>query len=442
MRVKSVVLQEGIHMEKKISIFGASDCYGLSKDLSFTIRLACEMDEKVDEACLREAAVMLEKRFYYLKVSLRKGVRSFYYVENPRPWVVVRSDRPIALNSEESNGQLLAFSYDENTIYVNVYHGQMDGTGLYRVTKALIYYYCCRRYNRAFDVPDVALPDDKIEPEEYRDVYRDLYESSKKEKFPDALKPQEKVSRPMKLQEMGLVHPGRNRRAFLRLAVPQADMMKYCSSYDGSPVTAIALMMAEVVYKMHSDSDREIVIGIPVNLRPVLGMKNSLANTYAKVYVPYSEKVRSMDFEAQGTICRGIVIRNTDPDLLRAEAVKYCSKLAMLKLIPLTCLKQFGAQTIAAGMKKAETADVTYIGKFEFGEMEEHIRSIFIDVDGYGIGLMVILTAYADKFFFTIDQDWKEKDYLKAFLKVLKEKGISYKIDSFGKLVTPEMKGI
>ena len=87
---------------------------------------------------------------------------------------MIRSDRPVALNCEESNGHLLAFSYHENTIYVNVYHGQMDGTGLYRLSKALIYYYCCRRYNKVFDVPDVALPDDRIEPEEYRDVYRDF----------------------------------------------------------------------------------------------------------------------------------------------------------------------------------------------------------------------------------------------------------------------------
>lgn len=429
-------------MEKKISIFGESDCYGLTKDLSFTIRLACEMKEQVDEACLREAAAMLEKRFHYLKLSLRKGLRSFYYVENPRPWAVIRSARPVALNSEESNGHLLAFSFEGNVIYVNVYHGQMDGTGLYRLTKALLYYYCCRRYGRTFEVPDVALPEDEIAPEEYRDVYLDYYEKTKNEKFPDAPRPQERVRRPMKLQEMGLVHPGRNRRSYLRLEVSQADMMKYCSSNDGSPVTAIALMVAEAVHRTHPDSDREIVIGIPVNLRSALGLTHSLANTYSKVYVPYSDRVRAMDFETQGTICRGIVIRNTDPDLLRAEAAKYCSQLALLKLIPLTRLKQLGAQAIAAGMKKAETVDVTYIGKFAFGEMEDHIRSVFIDVDAYGIGMAVVLTAYSDKFFFTINQDWKEKDYLKAFLKVLKEKGISCKIDSYGKLETPEMKGI
>ena len=92
----------------KIKIFGASDCYGLTEELSFTLRLTYEMADAVDEACLRRAVLTLEKRFAYLKVSLRKNWHEFFYVQNSRPWTVVESDRAVPLNGKKSNGHLLA----------------------------------------------------------------------------------------------------------------------------------------------------------------------------------------------------------------------------------------------------------------------------------------------------------------------------------------------
>ena len=72
-------------MEQRIKIFGASDCYGLTKDLSFTIRGTYEMRDAVDGALLRKAVDRLERRFHYLKVTLRRDVREYYYVNNPAP---------------------------------------------------------------------------------------------------------------------------------------------------------------------------------------------------------------------------------------------------------------------------------------------------------------------------------------------------------------------
>ena len=425
--------------EKKIQIFGESDCCGLTKSLSFTIRAVCEMADPVDGKVLRRAVDMLEKRFSFLKVSLRKGIRSFYYAENPSPWVVKETDRPIDLNGEESNHQLLSFSWLDHTIYINVYHGQMDGTGLYRIMKALLYYYCCLYYGRTFDVPDVALPDEEPGPQEASDVYREFYMKNRHAGIRSLISPQKPIRHPMELDEMGLVHMDRSRRTSFKITLSQADMMKYCSSFDGSPITAVALMLADGIHRMHPDDNRTISIGVPVNLRPALGFKHSIASIYAKIYIPYSEKIRSMDFEKQGTVCRGMVIRYSDHDLLRSETMKYCGKLNMLQFLPLSCLKQCAARVIARQMKKAETAGATYIGKFTFGEMEPYIRSTFLDVDSYGIGVMVLLAAFADRFFITIDQDWPEKAYTESFLQVLRDRGIAYTGNYDGALHIPEM---
>lgn len=425
--------------KEKIKIFGASDCYGLTDELSFTLRLTYGMRDEVDEECFCEAVHMLEERFSYLKITLLKDWHEFYYVENARPWVVKNTDRSIPLNGEESNFHLLAFSYFNKTIYINAYHGQLDGTGLFRLGKALIYYYCCRRYGRRLSVPDVALPENEILPEEYRDAYLHFF----KRPLPDernVLSPQKVVKSPMKLDRMGLVRKGK--RTTFKIQVPQADLMKYCSSYDGSPVTAIALMTAESIYRLHPESDKEIVVGVPVNLRPAMGLKVSHCNTYSKVFIEYSDRLRSKDFEMQGTICRGTIIRYTNEALLRKQVKKYCKMLSMLNLIPLTSLKRLAASIEAEKMKKGETADVTYVGKCEYGEMEEYLTAMFLDVDAYGMGLEVLISSFGNRFFISLDQDWEDKPYTDSFLKVLRDRGISYEVMYDGPNDIPVMKNI
>ena len=63
-------------VDNRIKIFGASDCYGLSDDLSFTIRAEYIMRDEVDYISLRKAVDMLEERFGFLKVLKRICVSS------------------------------------------------------------------------------------------------------------------------------------------------------------------------------------------------------------------------------------------------------------------------------------------------------------------------------------------------------------------------------
>ena len=412
-------------MSNKIKIFGASDCYGLTKELSFTLRASLGMKDAVDEGCLKEAVGLLEKRFHYLKVSLRKNWHEFYFVSNPAPWVVKNTSHPISLNGEESNNQIIAFSYEGNSIFVDAWHGQMDGTGIYALVKALLYYYCRLRYDAGINVPNVAMPDDDISPEEYVDAYKWFY-SKKTPKETDAPKPQKISPHPLRLDKMGKVHVGKRSRT--RLILQQSELMKYCSSADGSPVSAIALMMATAIKNVHPDSDKDVVIGIPVNLRPAMGLKVSRASTFTKVFLQYNERLKNKDYETQGTICRGTIIRYTDERLLRNYVRKYCRKLALLNKVPFTGLKRLFAQIVAKQMKEGETATVTYVGREDYGDMEQYITSFYADVDAYGLGMQVLLAGLGDKFFVSIDRDWEEKIYVDAFLDVLTERQLSYEV--------------
>ncbi|MBP3815277.1 MAG: hypothetical protein J6H21_00255 [Firmicutes bacterium] len=432
-------------VDNRIKIFGASDCYGLSDDLSFTIRAEYIMRDEVDYISLRKAVDMLEERFGFLKVSLKKNMREFYYIPNPRPWVVKNTDMPIPLNCEESNDQLIAFSYNGKSIYTDVYHGQMDGTGIYRLTKALLYNYCCVRYQRSLDVPDVAKPDDVDTEDEATDVYYDFYNKMRETGIPDSVSKailQKPCKAPMQLDRMGLVHMDMDKRTTIKFTIPQADLIQYCSSYDGSPVTVLALILSEAIYSIHNDSSQMIQISIPVNLRPALGVKNTIASTYSNIMIQYDEKIRKKDLEMQGTLCRGIVIRYSDADVIKKQTFEYCSKLALLQKVPLRFIKQVAARHIAKTMKTGQTASTTYTGRSLFGEMEEYVDSMYFDVDSFGMGVNMVVASFKDTFYISIDQDWDEGVYKDAIFDVLVKRGIRYNVHYEGPLRTAVMKNI
>nr|MCR4562542.1 hypothetical protein [Bacilli bacterium] len=334
---------------ERIKIFGQSDCYGLSKDLSFTLRLTYEFKDEIVKEDIEEAVKDLEKRFSYLKVTLKKDFKEFYYLKNDKPFLIKETSRAIPLNGEDSNGHLIAFSYKGRRLFINAYHGQMDGTGIFRVSKALIYYYCLRRYSKELKVEDVAKVDEPIDEEEYLDAYKTFYEANKKTRFT-----KQKLQKParniMILTRQGKVKHGT--RSGLKIVVPQKDLMAYCSSYDGSPVTALALIMAEAIRNVHPTSRRNVVVGIPVNLRPAMGLNKSNGNLFGRIHIDYSERLGEKDIEHQGTICRGTIIRYSDPDILRKSTYKYCKMLHRLNSIPVRGIKQMAARMVAGKMKR------------------------------------------------------------------------------------------
>ncbi len=425
--------------KERIRIFGQADCYGLTKDLSFTLRLIYAFKDPIVKDDIESALRDLEKRFSYLKVSLKKDFKGFYYVRNPRPFVVQETEDPITLNGEESNGHLLSFSYYGTRLYINVYHGQMDGTGVYRLGKALVYYYCLRRYGSDLKVDDVARLDDQIEDEETCDGYKRFYRETKHAKW-TKLKSQRPNRNIMILSDLDKAKP--NKRTVMRIMIPQKDLMGYCSSYDGSPVTAVALMLADAIKSVHKDVRQNIVIGIPVNLRPALGLTKNQGNLWSRIHLEYTDQLQKKEFELQGTICRGTIIRYSDHALLRKNTYKYCRMLSLLNAIPIRKLKQILANLEANKMKRCETADVTYVGRCLYGDMEKYIDSMYLDIDCYGLGLMLLLSAIGDKFFISFDQDWEDKTYAEAFLKVLDKRNISYKVESFSHLSTAKMLNI
>lgn len=64
--------------------------------------------------------------------------------------MITNSLHGVELNSEASNYHMIAFSWQDNWMAMDVCHAMTDGTGAYEILRTLLYYYCTERYSSAY----------------------------------------------------------------------------------------------------------------------------------------------------------------------------------------------------------------------------------------------------------------------------------------------------
>ena len=143
--------------------------YTTTRDNPCVIRIQMRMQDPVDPDVLRNAVDATMERYPYFCIELQRRDGDFVFAENLRPIVITNSSRGVELNSEDSNYHMIAFSWWDNTIMLDVFHGMTDGTGAYEVIRTLLYHYCSGRYQIALSREGIRLPEDEIAAEEWAD---------------------------------------------------------------------------------------------------------------------------------------------------------------------------------------------------------------------------------------------------------------------------------
>ena len=107
--------------------------YVTSRERPSEIRIRIRMRDMIDPEILRHAVNITMERYPYFCVELRKRDGQYIFSENRRPVVITHSLHGVALNSEASNYHMIAFSWQDNWIILDVFHGMTDGTGAYEI---------------------------------------------------------------------------------------------------------------------------------------------------------------------------------------------------------------------------------------------------------------------------------------------------------------------
>ena len=162
-----------------------SECRSLfasTEDYRRTLRIKFKLNDKINIPSLSHALKMVQKRYPYFCVELKRDDNGFYFIKNDRDIILTDSTKNIILNSEESNYHLISFQYSEdNYIIINMSHALADGVATYALIRTLLYYYITNAYNIELSKENIRLVEDEISEEEFNDP---LFTTKKLMKLP------------------------------------------------------------------------------------------------------------------------------------------------------------------------------------------------------------------------------------------------------------------
>ena len=211
-----------------------------------TLRVLFRMKDAVNGHLLQLAAAQVLQRYPYYAVRCVSDGREYLLEPHSEPIAVHNTPKPVALGGEESNGYLLAVSYWEDKIWVNLYHGLTDATGALNFGRTLLYYYCRAMHDPNLSADGVRINDGPIPPEEWANPYRQIMRGERV--LPDEkdiliqIKPNTS-DRPLRLSEDPRITYCAH-QYYYDLRIPEAQLMQYCRAQDGTPGVVVSLLMA------------------------------------------------------------------------------------------------------------------------------------------------------------------------------------------------------
>ena len=391
--------------------------FGLNLD--YTVRLFLQLKDTIDSKILSEALVKTQQRYPYLSLRLRKDEKEYYYEENPAPVTLHHTDEKIRLNAEETNYHIWAVCYNEDRLYLDIYHGALDGTGMYKVLSTLLFYYCADRYGVS-DHTGINTLEDPILPEESLDPS-------------DAMPPID----PALLQNsvydeaFSLIKDGGSKPSSQRITdikIPEAAFVKFSSAHDASPGTMVCILMSRTIDALYPERTKDLISSYVINARPMLNAPHTHHNCVQTVFFNYTDRIKAMPFDRQCTVHRGTTFIQSDADLIKMKMQAKANSMKMLldRMPTIEMKKQTFAKMLSGG-KLYFTYLVSYVGKWKFKQLEPYILEFWTHVP-IANDLVTEIASISGNICLSIHQDFEGDSVANAFLEELKKNNIPYEV--------------
>ncbi|MBQ9010256.1 MAG: hypothetical protein IJ088_13140 [Clostridia bacterium] len=402
----------------KIPLFSElTRLYQTSREKSNVIRMEIRLRDAIDGESLRRAVYTTMKRYPYFAVMLQKEGNAYVFRENGHPVTVSDSEKGVPLNSPASGFHLLAFAWQECTIYVDVFHALTDGTGMLELIRTLLYYYCSDHYHVQICTQGIRLVGDRIPPEEWEDPALGL------EPAPPA--DAGNVSPALNLTE--LCHARGDRRKMLfGITMEESAFIRFCKEHDSSPGTMTVLLLSRAIESVHPDIGRPVRICLCVNQRKALRAPKAHQSLVGGVWLEYRDRIRNWPLTRQATAFRGMVFAQTMDENVIASQQALNRKCRVLQSLETDEERVAFIRRDDATLSSALTATVSYIGKADLGDVESYITGFRTLAYPMVEGILVEISAVNHRITLDFMQNFSTPVYLEAFLRILQENGIPY----------------
>ena len=219
--------------------------------------------------------------------------------------VTLHTNRRISLNSEQTNYHIWAVCWWEDFLYLDIFHGITDGTGMYMVLSTLLYYYCAERYG-VTDHTGIRTLEDPILSGESDDPADHLPQlDTSMLKVPQ---------RPEAFSLTADAALTASSPVIYDVEMPEKAFVLFSSAHDASPGTMVSILFSRAIDALYPDRAKPLTNSYNINGRPMIGAPLTHHNCVQTVSFEYSDRVKAMPFDRQCTVHRGTTFIQADPD--------------------------------------------------------------------------------------------------------------------------------
>ena len=405
--------------------------YTSTEEYPNSMRYMIKLKENINLPSLTFAINMVQKRYPYFCVELKKDENGFYFIKNDRNIILENINKNILLNSEESNYHFISFQYsDDNYIIFNVSHALTDGNGTYALIRTLLYYYITNAYNIELSKENIRLVGDEITEEELNDPLLKLKNLNRPTQSNNS------TSCLNIIKENNLENQS---KVVYHLSIDEKEFMEYAKSIKASPATLIVILLSKAIKKENANSTQPIRINLALDLRKILNTPLAHQSLASGISFEYDDKLTNLNIEDQIKALRTKVKESLqEPKSLDFLSMSYFIQMMFLNEKDMNKIKQISAM-FNSKSKEAFCGNVSYVGKANFGDAEKYIT----DFKAYAsthIPIMIMISAVNGKFYLDFMQNFEDERYFKAFKEELENIKIKYEFNDLNKLELPKMK--
>lgn len=386
--------------------------FGATRHSPATIRVLHEMTDPVDGEILKKAVEEARVRYPYFAVRAQLKDGWYELMDNPAPIPVRAGAQATVLGGEDVEGHLVAVRYADRRVCFDLFHGLTDAHGFMPFMQTVFYYYCTAKYG---PIPrgKVLLKEDPISEEELLDPYPDEVD--------ETIQPIGRYG----IRETARLFPEGGKGAWYAIVqVPEDAFVGLSKQQDGSPATMTALLMARAVREVLGQTEKPIVCGLAIDLRPVLGKKRTHHSMASQLYLEYKKEMEEMSLTRQATIFRGMVILQSQPENGLVSIRNNIRFIKMLEKLPAFAARKAYMEAVIQRSMSASTFKVSYGGSHSMGPADPYVEAVYPFVDIHGAGAMLEVSSLNGQFYINFMQESEDERYLQAFLRQMKAAGI------------------
>lgn len=395
------------------------------------IRIRIRMRDLIDPDILRRSVDITMKRYPYYCGKLQKDEEgNCFFIDNPLPVVVSHSHSGVKLNAAESNYHIIAFSYIDNWLAMDIPHIFTDGAGAYDLIRTLLYYYVTERYSVQLPREGIRLYGDEISSEEWEDPLM------MKNDLPAPVRT-EMVSALNLLRSGGLEDDFSP--TVYNIAISEKEFMRFNIDNDGTPATMVSLLLSRAIAKLFPESEDMIRVMMTVNMRKALKTPHAHQSLVCGLNLEYKREIQHWPLDRQATVYRGMVFAQTREEKVLAEAagIKGINQMMISKK---TDEERLAISDMIIKMSgNLNTISVSYVGKANFGNSEQYIRDFRLWTYNASTPILVEISAVSGRFTLDFLQSFSSPMIVNAFLKELDENNIVYDLQDVEALKLPEV---